>query len=187
EEWSQEAERRGLPNIKTTPLALDAMITDKAKTLFEHNGVYEHDELGARHEIELEKYIKKVQIEARVMGEITTNFVLPAAMKYQNVIINNIRGLQEVGLNENSYKNQKIVLQKLSDLLNAVSEDVTNMIEARKVCNNITDSREKALRYCTEVKEKYFDKIRYNLDKLEMLVADEEWGLPKYREMLFLR
>jgi glutamine synthetase len=78
-------------------------------------------------------------------------------------------------------------LQKLSDLLNAVSEDVTNMIEARKVCNNITDSREKALRYCTEVKEKYFDKIRYNLDKLEMLVADEEWGLPKYREMLFLR
>ena len=187
EEWSQEAERRGLPNIKTTPLALDAMITDKAKTLFEHNGVYEHDELEARHEIELEKYIKKVQIEARVMGEITTNFVLPAAMKYQNVIINNIRGLQEVGFNENSYKSQKIVLQKLSDLLNAVSEDVTNMIEARKVCNNITGSREKALRYCTEVKEKYFDKIRYNLDKLEMLVADEEWGLPKYREMLFLR
>lgn len=187
EEWAQEAERRGLPNVKTTPLALDAMITDKAKTLFKHNNVYEHDELEARHEIELEKYIKKVQIEARVMGEITTNFVLPAAMKYQNIIISNIRGLQEVGLNENSYKNQKIVLQKLSDLLNAVSEDVTNMIEARKVCNNITDSREKAIGYCVEVKEKYFDKIRYNLDKLEMLVADEEWGLPKYREMLFLR
>src|SRR3954452_15367680 len=84
EEWAQEAERRGLPNVKTTPLALDAMITDKAKAIFEHNGVYQHDELEARHEIELEKYIKKVQIEARVMGEITTNYVLPAAIKYQN-------------------------------------------------------------------------------------------------------
>lgn len=187
EEWAKEAERRGLPNVKTTPLALDAMVTDKAKTIFEHNGVYQHDELEARHEIELEKYIKKVQIEARVMGEITTNYVLPAAIKYQNSIITNIKGLKELGFDENSYKNQKKVLQRLADLISAVSEDVTNMIEARKVCNTITDSREKAIKYCTEVKEKYFDKIRYNLDKLEMLVADEDWTLPKYREMLFLR
>ncbi len=187
EEWTQEAEKRGLPNVKTTPLALDAMITEKAKRLFEHNGVYQHDELEARHEIELEKYIKKVQIEARVMGEITTNYILPSAVKYQNTLINNIKGLKELGFDENSYKNQNKVLQRLSDLISAVSEDVTNMIEARKVCNTIPDSREKAIQYCTEVKEKYFDKIRYNLDKLELLVADEEWTLPKYREMLFLR
>lgn len=187
EEWAQEAERRGLPNIKTTPLALDAMITDKAKALFEHNAVYQHDELEARHEIELEKYIKKVQIEARVMGEITTNYILPAAIKYQNTIITNIKGLKELGFDENAYQSQKKVLQKLCDLIGAVSEDVTNMIEARKVCNNITGSREKAIQYCVEVKDKYFDKIRYNLDKLEMIVADEEWALPKYREMLFLR
>ena len=187
EEWTNEAERRGLPNVKTTPLAIDAMITDKAKALFQNNGVYAHDELEARHEIELEKYIKKVQIEARVMGEIATNFVLPAAIEYQNLLINNIKGLKEVGLDENASTSQRKVLQKLSDLLNAVSEDVTNMIEARKVCNSMTDSREKAIAYCNDVKEKYFDKIRYNLDKLEMLVPDEKWALPKYREMLFLR
>jgi len=187
EEWTQEAERRELPNVKTTPLALDAMITDKAKALFEHNAVYQHDELEARHEIELEKYIKKVQIEARVMGEITTNYILPSAIKYQNTLIENIKGLKEVGLDENSFKNQKKVLQRLSDLISAVSDDVTSMIEARKVCNTINDTREKAIKYCTEVKEKYFDKIRYNLDKLELQVADEEWTLPKYRELLFLR
>ena len=186
-EWQSEAEKRGLPNVKTTPLALDAMITDKAKALFQNNGVYSHMELEARHEIELEKYIKKVQIEARVMGEMATNFILPSAMKYQNTLINNIKGLKELGLAESSYKNQSIILQRLSDLINIVSEDVTNMIEARKRCNTMTDSREKAIAYCTEVKEKYFDKIRYNLDKLEMLVADEDWTLPKYREMLFLR
>jgi glutamine synthetase len=187
EEWTKEAERRGLPNVKTTPLALDSMITHKAKALFAHNGVYAHDELEARHEIELEKYIKKVQIEARVMGEIATNYVLPAAMEYQNVIITNIRGLKEVGLKETSYKAQRKVLEKMSDLINALSDDVTNMIEARKVCNNMTNSREKAIAYCNDVKDKYFDKIRYNLDKLEMLVPDEKWTLPKYREMLFLR
>src|SRR3954447_23023212 len=121
EEWAQEAERRGLPNVKTTPQALDAMLTDKAKAIFEHNGVYQHDELEARHEIELEKYIKKVQIEARVMGEITTNYVLPAAIKYQNSIITNIKGLKELGFDETSYNNQKKVLQRLSELISSVS------------------------------------------------------------------
>ncbi len=187
DEWQKEAERRNLPNVKTTPLALDAMVTEKAKKLFENNGVYTHSELEARHEIELEKYIKKVQIEARVMGEITTNHILPSAIKYQNLIIANIQGLRDVGLKETAYKSQLQVLQKLSDLIGAVSEDVTNMIEARKVCNGMTDARDKAIAYCNEVKEKYFDKIRYNLDKLEMLVADDEWSLPKYREMLFIR
>lgn len=187
EEWAKEAENRGLPNVKTTPLALDAMLTDRAKTLFEQHGVYAHDELEARHEIELEKYIKKVQIEARVMGEIATNFVLPAVIEYQNTIVTNIKGLSDVGLGEEAYRNQKIVLDKLSKLANTLSDDVTSMIEARKVCNNMTDTREKAIAYCENVKEKYFDKIRYNLDKLEMLVPDEKWNLPKYREMLFLR
>jgi len=187
EEWEKEAERRGLPNIKTTPTALDAMITEKAKALFQQNGVYSHTELEARHEIELEKYIKKVQIEARVMGEIATNYILPSAIKYQNTLITNIKGLKEIGFDEPAYKNQRIILNRLSELINAVAEDVTNMVEARKVCNNMTDSREKAIAYGDKVKEKYFDKIRYNLDKLELLVADEEWTLPKYREMLFLR
>jgi glutamine synthetase len=98
EEWHHEAERRGLPNVRTTPLALDAMVTDKGKHLFESNKVYTHSELEARHEIELEKYIKKVQIEARVMGDLAINHILPAALEYQNVLVTNIRGLKEAGL-----------------------------------------------------------------------------------------
>src|SRR5689334_6945332 len=107
EAWEKEAERRGLPNVKTTPYALDAMITDKAKHLFESNNVYNHLELEARHEIELEKYIKKVQIESRVMGELATSHILPAAIRYQNLLANNIKGLKDAGLAESAYANQK--------------------------------------------------------------------------------
>ena len=91
----KRSERRGLPNVKTTPFALDAMVTEKAKQLFEHNNVYTHLELEARHEIELEKYIKKVQIESRLMGDLATNHILPAAIRYQNTLIENIKGLKE--------------------------------------------------------------------------------------------
>ena len=91
EEWEKEAEKRGLPNVKTTPLALDAMVTEKAKHLFESNNIYTHAELEARHEIELEKYIKKVQIESRIMGELATSHILPPAIRYQNLLANNIR------------------------------------------------------------------------------------------------
>ena len=103
EEWEKEAEKRGLPNVKTTPLALDAMVTDKAKKLFESNNIYTHAELEARHEIELEKYIKKVQIESRIMGELATSHILPAAIRYQNLLANNIQGLKEAGLKESAY------------------------------------------------------------------------------------
>ncbi|HQY12522.1 MAG TPA: glutamine synthetase III, partial [Ferruginibacter sp.] len=107
EEWEKEAAKRGLANVKTTPLALDAYVTDKSKHLFESNEVYSHVELEARHEIMLEAYIKKVQIEARVMGDLATTFILPSAIKYQNVLIGNIKGLKEVGLSETAYANQK--------------------------------------------------------------------------------
>ena len=106
EAWEKEAEKRGLPNVKTTPLALDAMVSKKAKHLFENNKIYTHSELEARHEIELEKYIKKVQIESRIMGEIATSHILPAAIRYQNLLANNIRGLKEAGLSEASFTNQ---------------------------------------------------------------------------------
>lgn len=187
EEWEKEAERRGLPNIKTTPLALDAMVTDKAKHLYEHNKVYTHAELEARHEIELEKYIKKVQIESRLMGEIATSHILPAAIRYQNLLVKNISGLKEIGIADGAYANQKQILEKISEHINAVSDGVERMIEARKKCNGITDTREMAIAYCTEVKEEFFDHIRYHIDKLELLVDDREWYLPKYREILFLR
>jgi glutamine synthetase len=187
EAWEIEAEKRGLPNVKTTPLALDAMVTKTAKELFEKTGVYTHSELEARHEIELEKYIKKVQIESRIMGELCTSHILPGAIKYQNTLISNIKGLKEIGIAESSYANQKQILEKISEHVNKVSDLVENMILARKKANNLSDTREKAIAYCDEVKGLYFDAIRYHADKLELLVDDASWYLPKYREILFLR
>ncbi|MDE3235006.1 MAG: glutamine synthetase III [Bacteroidota bacterium] len=187
EEWHKEAERRGLPNLRTTPLALDAMITPKAKKLFESNAVYSHAELEARHEIELEKYIKKVQIEARIMGDLALNHIIPSAIKYQNDLIQNINGLKAAGLPESAYKSQLQILTKISEHIQQVHEKVDALVEARKIANNIESTRTKAIAYCTQVKEAFFDDIRYHVDKLEHLVDDEHWTLPKYREMLFLR
>lgn len=187
DDWEKEAKKRGLPNVKTTPLALDAMVTKKTMDLFESNNVYTHDELEARHEIELEKYIKKVQIESRIMGEIATSHILPPAIRYQNLLSTNIRGLKEAGMKEASFANQKQILEKISEHINKVSDLVEQMIEARKKCNALTDTREKAIAYQSEVKDKFFDEVRYHVDKLELLVDDREWYLPKYRELLFLR
>jgi glutamine synthetase len=187
EAWEKEAAKRGLPNLKTTPHALDAMISDKAKILFESNGIYSHTELEARHEIELEKYIKKVQIEGRIMGELATSHVLPPSIRYQNLLAKNINGLKAIGMQESAYSNQLQILDKISEHINKASDLVEKMIEARKECNAIEDTREKAMAYQTKVKDTFFDQIRYHVDKLELLVDDKEWYLPKYREMLFLR
>jgi glutamine synthetase len=185
--WEKEAEKRGLPNVKTTPLALDAMVTAKAKKLFETNDVYSHVELEARHEIELEKYIKKVQIESRMMGELATSHILPPAIRYQNLLANNIKGLKDAGVAETGYSNQMQVLNQISLHINQLSDLVEKMIEARKLCNNMGNIRTKAIAYQSQVKDAFFDNIRYHADKLELLVDDREWYLPKYREMLFLR
>lgn len=187
DEWEKEAENRGLANVKTTPLALDAMITKKAKKLFEDNKIYTHAELEARHEIELEKYIKKVQIEGRLMAELATSHILPAAVRYQNILLENVKGLKEIGMGDEACAQRTKILSKTSLHINELSQLVENMIEARKKCNNMTDTREKAIAYGTEVKEKFFNDIRYHADKLELLVDDKEWYLPKYRELLFLR
>jgi glutamine synthetase len=185
--WHVEAEKRGLPNLKTTPVALDAMVSDKAKKLFSENGIYTHGELEARHEIELEKYIKKVQIEARLMGDLATNHIIPASIKYQNELLKNVSLLKEAALPENLYKGQMTLLTEVSTHIQEVYDNVHEMVEARKVANNIDDTRAKAIAYEANVKAQYFDKIRYHVDKLEELVDDELWTLPKYRELLFLR
>lgn len=150
--WEEEAEKRGLPNEKTTPLALDAMVTDKNISLFVNNNIYSHGELEARHEIELEKYIKKVQIEGRMMGEIATSMILPPAIRYQNLLAKNIKGLKEAGLSEDAYANQKQILDKISEHINKASDLVEQMIEARKAANKIEDTREKAIAYEEKVK-----------------------------------
>jgi glutamine synthetase len=187
DQWEKEAEARGLANVKTTPYALDAMVTDKAKKLFEKNGVYSHSELEARHEIELEKYIKKVQIEARVMGDLALNHIIPVAINYQNTLLQNINGLKTAGLPETAYSSQLEILNEVSRHLQEIYTNVNAMVEERKVANNMAHSREKAIAYCDKVKDSYFDNIRYHVDKLEQLVNDDNWTLPKYREILFLR
>ncbi|HZH67533.1 MAG TPA: glutamine synthetase III [Flavisolibacter sp.] len=187
EEWEKEAERRGLPNVKTTPLALDAMVTEKAKALFANNKVYTHAELEARHEIELEKYIKKVQIEGRLMADLATTYILPAAINYQNKLIENLRGLKDTGLAEGMCDQRTELVNRLSKHINEVSRLTVEMVEARKIANNIEGSRDKAIAYCIDIKEPFFDALRYHADKLEQLVDDKEWYLPKYRELLFLR
>ena len=187
EAWHKEAEKRGLPNLKTTPVALDAMVSEKTKQLFKDNGIYTHGELEARHEIELEKYIKKVQIEARLMGDLATNHIIPASIKYQNILLQNVSLLREAALPEKLYKGQMTLLKEVSTHIQEVYDNVHEMVEARKVANIIEDTRAKAIAYEAKVKAQYFDKIRYHVDKLEELVDDELWTLPKYRELLFLR
>jgi len=187
DEWTKEAKKRGLENVKTTPLALDAYITEKSKKLFESNHIYRHHELEARHEIMLESYVKKVQIEARVMGDLATTVILPAAIKYQNILLQNINGLKDAGLPESAYKSQKEIITSIAEHVSVISEKVSSMIESRKKSNEITDTRATAIAYCDEVKEKHFDIIRYHVDKLELIVDDAFWMLPKYREILFLR
>ncbi len=187
DEWEKEAKKRGLPNVKTTPLALDAYVSDKVKKLFTDNLIYKLPELEARHEIMLESYIKMVQIEARVMGDLATTYIIPSAIKYQNVLADNIRGLKDAGLAESAYANQKQILEKISEHVNTISDNVEKMIEERKKANEIAHTRERAIAYCDNVKGKYFDLIRYHVDKLELIVDDASWMLPKYREILFLR
>ena len=185
--WEKEAKKRGLSNVKTTPLALDAFVTDLSKNLFSKNNIYNKLELDARHEIMLEEYIKKIQIEARVMGDLSSTMILPSAVKYQNLLLQNLLGLKEAGVKKDMYANQLQIIEKLSEHINTISDEVENMIEARKKANELTNVRQKPISYCDEVKGKHFDIIRYHVDKLELMVDDSFWMLPKYRELLFMR
>ena len=131
--------------------------------------------------------MKKVQIEARVIGDLATTLIIPAAVKYQNTLLQNIKGLKDAGLDESAFASQKAIVAQVSKHINVISENVTKMIEARKKANELTDTRAKAIAYCDDVKGNYFDIIRYHVDKLELMVDDATWSLPKYREILFLR
>ncbi|NCX96014.1 MAG: glutamine synthetase type III [Chitinophagia bacterium] len=186
EEWAEEAAARGLNNFKTTPEALDAFVSEKSKNLFFNNGIFSKRELEARHEIMLEEYVKKVQIEARILGYLATNHVLPAAINYQNTLIKNVKGLKEIGLDEKSYYAQLQLVKVISKHIAKINDHVEAMIATRKEANNEADMHKRAHAYCHSVKP-HFDHIRYHADKLELIVDDALWPLPKYRELLFLR
>jgi glutamine synthetase len=186
EAWAQEAAKRGLNNFKDTPRALDVFGTKSTQSLFERHKIFSHVELEARHEIMMEEYVKKLQIEARLMGYLCSNSVLPVAIRYQNEIIENVKGLKEIGLPASSYESQLRIIEVISNHINAISSNVEAMISARKEANAIESMHARAEAYCDKVKP-YFDTIRYHADKLELIVDDQMWVLPKYREMLFLR
>lgn len=186
QEWEDEAAKRGLSNIKTTPVALDAYISDKSIDLFEKNNVFSKRELHARHEILLEDYFKKLQIEARVMGEVANTMVIPACIEYQNSLLENVKGLKDAGLAKETLETPLSIINKLSLHLGIVKNSIDEMLEERKRTNAIEDSREKAIAYDQNVKS-HFDTIRYHADKLEQIVDDSVWPLPKFRELLFLK
>lgn len=184
EEWEKEAQKRGLANLKSTPEALDVYEKKEVQALFERHNVMNPLEVTARHEIMLEDFIKKVQIESRVMGDLALNHIIPTAISYQNKLIENANGLKGLGL-DNSAAIETI--KDVSRHIEAVKSNVTAMIDARRKLNKEEDIIKRAKGYQTEVKEAFFDKIRYAVDKLELLVDDELWPLVKYREMLFIR
>ena len=186
EEWAAEAEGRGLSNFKTTPEALQAYVSDAAKHVFYSNNIFSERELEARYEIMLEEYVKKVQIEARILGYLATNHVLPAAIEYQNKLIANITGLKNIGMPEEAYRAQKNLVGVISGHIQKINDYVEAMIEARKQANEEASMHERAQAYCDDVKS-YFEQIRWHADKLELIVEDKLWPLPKYRELLFLR
>jgi glutamine synthetase len=189
EEWITEASQRGLSNLKSTPEAVRSMISRKTVKLFADNQVLSKRELEARYEIRLEHYTKKIQIESRVLGDLSTNHIIPIAIRYQNTLVENVKGLKQV-LDYQTYgklsHNQMETITEISEHIDKIKTFVHDMIEARKVANKITDPEEKALTYCNTVFP-FFERIRYHVDKLEMLVDDELWPLPKYRELLFVR
>jgi glutamine synthetase len=185
DDWEKLAEERGLSNFKTTPKALDVMISEKSEILFKETGLFTSREAHARHEILLESFYKKLQIEARVMGELANNVILPAALSYQTKLIENVKGLKELGLSAELYKTQLDIITRISEHINAIRTDVDAMVQERKKANNIENLRDKAIAYDEKVKT-YFAPIRYNVDKLEQFVDDSVWPLPKFRELLFI-
>lgn len=186
EEWEKEAASRGLSNIKSTPRALDVYVTEESLALFEKLGIYTKRESEARHEILLENFYKKLQIEARVIGDIVGSSIAPACLEYQNTLIENIKGLKDLGLSQEAYSSQLNLVERISKHTNIILEMTEEMRQARKKANVIEDVREKAIAY-DEVVKPYFDEIRYHVNKLEKIVDDKKWPLPKLRELLFIR
>ncbi len=186
-EWEEEAGRRGLRAVRNVPEAYEVYHEKETVDLFAGLGVLTPDEVEARFEVLNETYVKKLQIEARVIGDICLNHVIPAAVKYQNLLIENVRGVKEIFGDE--YKtlcsSEFATLKKISSYINDISRDVEELVESRKRANRIADIAQRAKVYSKEVKA-YMDKVRYSADHLEMIVDDEMWPLPKYRELLFM-
>ncbi len=185
--WEKDAAKRGLSNNKTTPEALKAKISKKAISLFEEMNVMNRVEVEARHEIELEEYSMRIQIESRVLADVARNHVIPTAIKYQNTLIENVKGLKEIfGKGFEKYAKEQIdLIQKISGHIAEINSKIEKMTAERKKANKFK-GQENSDAYCNNVKP-FLEEIRYHCDKLELLVDDNLWPLTKYRELLFIR
>src|SRR5690606_33681017 len=176
EAWEKEARERGLSNNKTSPLSHKALVSEKTFSLFENLGVMNRVEMEARHEIHLEDYAMRIQIESRILGDMARNHIIPTAIRYQNILIRNVRGLQDI-YGEDFHRHsreQMAIIESISVHIENINSDITQMIEARKRANKQEDVETRASSYCDDVRP-YFETIRYHCDKLELLVDDEIW------------
>lgn len=189
EEWKEEAKRRGLDCETSVPLIFDRYLDEKTVNMFKKVGVFTKVELEARNEVKWETYTKKVQIESRCFGDMALNHIIPVATKYQNMLLDNVYKIKSLFPHEKGEKiaaQDMTMIENMAEHMQFIKDKVQEMIEARKVANKIESQREKAIAYHDTVVP-YLESIRYHIDKLELMVDDEMWPLPKYRELLFIR
>ena len=189
DEWVEEATRRGLDVEKSCPVIFDRYLDEESITMFESLGIMNRKELKARNEVKWETYTKKIQIEARVLGDLTMNHIIPVATHYQTRLAKNVGCMREIFSPEeanNLCARNIAIIKEIAEHTQIIEKMVEELVNARRVANKITNEREKAIAYHDTVEPKMND-IRYHIDKLELTVADELWTLPKYRELLFIR
>lgn len=186
-DWEKEAKKRGLTNIISVPESISKYLSEQAKKVLIGNGIFIEEELEGRVEVEYEKFTKKIQIEARVLGDLAINHIVPTGISYQNTLLQNVQGLKEI-FPAAEYKEMAgarlELIKEISSRISQIKMLVGEMIEARRKANRIEGEKEKAFAYDTDVKP-YFESIRYQIDKLELTVDNEIWPLPKFRELLF--
>ncbi len=189
EEWKAEAARRGLDCETSVPKIFDAYLRPESVKMFGETGVFTEFELKARNEVKWETYTKKIQIEARVLGDLAINHVVPVATRYQSILVDNLvklKTLFPVAKGNALTARDLSTIEKMSEHMGVIKEETDRMVNARKQANAIECEREKAIAYHDNVVP-CMERIRYHIDKLELMVDNEMWPLPKYREMLFIR
>lgn len=189
DEWKEEAERRGLDCETSVPKIFDAYLSKSSKEMFKRTGVLSEVELEARNEVKWEMYTKKIQIEARVLGDLAINHILPVATRYQSMLLDNVKKIMELFPKEKAEdlaSDDIVTIEKIAEHMKAIKKEVAEMVDARRVANKIPEERKKAIAYHDTVLP-HMDIIRYHIDKLELMVDNEIWPLPKYRELLFIR
>ena len=189
DEWVVEAEKRGLDVEKSCPKIFERYLDESSIRMFESLGVMTRKELEARNEVKWETYTKKIQIEARVLGDLSMNHIIPVATRYQSQLLKNVENMTLVFGSEHaetlSGRNIKLI-EEIAERTATIEKGVEELVNARKEANHIADEHQKAIAYHDKV-EPYLDTIRYQIDKLELIVDDRLWPLPKYRELLFIR